>query len=154
ELRRVLGDALARQGGLVVVEPRLVRRTAFRALPELAFLRLRGLHDALHEDAWKIDEFRRDFARLDDLVDLDDRALGRLGEARIEVLVASAELDVAEAIGAITAAEGVVETDRVLEHVLLPVELAVLAAFDEVGADARRRIESGDACAAGAAALD
>ena len=58
---------------------------------------------------------RVDLAWLDDLVYLDDRDPGALGEARIEVLRAAAELAVAEGIGTVGGDEGVVDLDGGLE---------------------------------------
>src|SRR5262249_49377639 len=74
----VLRDALPGDGGLVAIKTRLVGRTPLGTAPRLAVGDLGRLHDALHEDAGKIDQVRRNRAGLHDLVDFDDGALRRL----------------------------------------------------------------------------
>jgi len=151
---RIARDALARQRRLAVVEARLVGRPAHGPAPGLAVDHVCRLHHARHEDAGQVDQLGRDLAGLDDLVHLDDRDPRGLGEARIEVLAAAAELDVAEPVRAVTAQQGVVDVDRGLEHVRLAVEGPDLAAGRQVGIDTGRRVERRDAGAARAAALD
>jgi hypothetical protein len=65
--------------------------------------------DTRDEDAWQPDPLRGDLARFNDLVDLHDGHLRRLGKARPEVLVGAAELHVAEAVGPVPCDERVVD---------------------------------------------
>ena len=135
----VLGDAGAAERGLAVVETRLVGRPPLAPLPEVELLGRR--HHARHEDAGQVDQLRRNDAGLHDLVHLDDGHPRGLGEARVEVLAAPAELHVAETVGAIAPEERVVHVDRVLEDVRLAVEFTGLLARRQIGPDAGRRIE-------------
>src|SRR5439155_7562899 len=147
-------DALTRQRRFAIVEARLVGGPPRGPAPGLAVHDVGRLDDARHEDSRQIDQLGGDLAGLHDLVHLDDRGARGLGEARIEILAAAAELDVAEAVRAIASQQGVVDAYRVLEDVALAVELADLPSRREVGVDAGGRVERRNPGAARAAAFD
>ena len=96
---------------------------------------------------------RGDLARFNDLVDLHDGHLRRLGEAGPEMLVGAAELHIAEAVGPVPRDERVVDGQRRLQQVGLAVEVPHLLAVGDRGVQARRGVESREASASGPQAL-
>ena len=110
--------------------------------------------DAIDEDPRRHHGFRVEPADLDDLVDLGHGDACRGGHGGIEVPRATPVDEVAEPVGARRPDEREVAAQRRLQHVAAPVELPLLAAARRVGADAGRRVERGEAGAAGTHALD
>ena len=88
-----------------------------------ALLELLALDDALHVDARQVDLVGLEHSVLHDLLHLGHRDLGRLGALRVEVAGGAAEDEVAGLVGFPGLHAGEVSLDRLLEDVLLPVEL-------------------------------
>src|SRR5215469_10511859 len=113
----------------------------------------RNFDHALHEDARSHDVLGIEVAEVHDLAHLDDGALCCAGHDRTEVASGLAVYEVAPAVGAQGLDQREVSADRILEHVVAPVDPPRLLALRELRSEAGRRVERADARASGADAL-
>src|ERR1700730_3904549 len=118
-----------------------------------ALLEIRAVHDALDEDAGRVDLVGVDLAGLDEILDLGDGDARRGRQARVEVARRLAVDEVALGIALPGMHDGEIGEDAALHDVALAVERALLLALGDVGADAGLGEEGGNAGAAGADAL-
>src|SRR5215469_17175996 len=112
-----------------------------------------NLDHALHEDARSHDVFGVEVSEVHDFAHLDDGALCCAGHDRTEVARGLAVYEVAPAVSAQGLDQREVSADRILEHVVAPVDPPRLLALRELRSEAGRRVERADARASGADAL-
>src|SRR6185503_12951230 len=122
---------------------RLTIRSLFDSLGSIG-----PLEDPVHEDAGRDHVVRIDLARLDQLLDLDERHVPRGRGHRVEVSRGHSVDEIPHRVALPGLHEREVAPDRHLEHVLLPVEDARLLAVGDHGAHARGRVETADPRAA------
>src|SRR5688500_6298812 len=100
-----------------------------------------------------MDAVRIEASDRDDLLDLGDADPAGRGHRLVEVAGGLAEDEVAGLVGLPAFDDRQIGADAALQYVGLAVELLMLLALGDNGSDAGLRIETGDAGAAGAAAL-
>src|SRR5262249_14650628 len=123
-----------------------------RSLLDRLFV-LRALEDALHVDAGRVDLIGVELSDVDELLDLGDGDAPGGGAHRVEVARRLSIDEVAPAVALPRLDDGEVAGDRLLEHARAAVPHARLLALGALGAVAGRRVERGDAGAAGAQPL-
>src|ERR1700722_558762 len=123
---------------------------SFRAHDALfdAFFGMCVEHDALHENAGRVDRVGIECPRFHDFLHLDDRDLAGHRAHRIEVAGSPAINQVAGFIGLPGFDEGDIRGERLFEYVMLVAELTRLLAVGNYGAVTRVREKCRDARAA------
>src|SRR3954451_22584163 len=101
-----------------------------------ALLEVHAVHDALHEDAGRVDVVGIDLAGLDEVLDLGDGDAGRGRHDWVEVARRLAVDEVALGIALPGMDDGEVGEDAAFHDVALAVELALLLALGDERADA------------------
>src|SRR5579884_3807593 len=113
----------------------------------------RDMHDALDENAWRMDMVRVDLARLHQMLDFRDRELGGGRHDRVEIAGRLPVDEIALGVALPGVDNGDVGEKAALHQVSLAVELARLLALGDDRADAGPGEKGGNAGAAGADAL-